>query len=168
MVANRLHSRLFCEIGTDHQEDGYQFLRLLHIAVKLINMILQVHRSTLGLIVPHEVAGPQTHQPVGVVASGLLQRRMIQQLREQIPRGILEFSFDLNVLLYDMLGTECLMIATRQLCIKLVPARPLIGLRFHLGPQPVSYTHLRAHETDSYLVCRLLLEKKKTTKQYKY
>src|SRR5664279_4341015 len=25
--------------------------------------------------------------------------------------------------------------------------------------QPVSYTHLRAHETDSYLVCRLLLEK---------
>src|SRR5664279_2956082 len=24
----------------------------------------------------------------------------------------------------------------------------------------VSYTHLRAHETDSYLVCRLLLEKK--------
>src|SRR5680860_1719381 len=29
---------------------------------------------------------------------------------------------------------------------------------------PVSYTHLRAHETDSYLVCRLLLEKKKKTK----
>src|SRR5665647_3660448 len=31
---------------------------------------------------------------------------------------------------------------------------------------PVSYTHLRAHETDSYLVCRLLLEKKK--KNYKH
>src|SRR5680860_571039 len=29
------------------------------------------------------------------------------------------------------------------------------------GLHPVSYTHLRAHETDSYLVCRLLLEKKK-------
>src|SRR5665647_1621121 len=28
------------------------------------------------------------------------------------------------------------------------------------GLIPVSYTHLRAHETDSYLVCRLLLEKK--------
>ena len=26
---------------------------------------------------------------------------------------------------------------------------------------PVSYTHLRAHETLRYLVCRLLLEKKK-------
>src|SRR5664279_6008907 len=31
------------------------------------------------------------------------------------------------------------------------------------SPAPVSYTHLRAHETDSYLVCRLLLEKKKKT-----
>ena len=30
----------------------------------------------------------------------------------------------------------------------------------------VSYTHLRAHETDSYLVCRLLLEKKKKKKQH--
>ena len=30
-----------------------------------------------------------------------------------------------------------------------------------VDPEPVSYTHLRAHETDSYLVCRLLLEKKK-------
>src|SRR5680860_1521754 len=28
-----------------------------------------------------------------------------------------------------------------------------------VGPDSVSYTHLRAHETDSYLVCRLLLEK---------
>eukprot|EP00658_Telonema_sp_P-2_P066085 TRINITY_DN55192_c0_g1_i1.p1 TRINITY_DN55192_c0_g1~~TRINITY_DN55192_c0_g1_i1.p1 ORF type:complete len:108 (-),score=39.20 TRINITY_DN55192_c0_g1_i1:49-372(-) len=28
--------------------------------------------------------------------------------------------------------------------------------------QAVSYTHLRAHETPEHLVCRLLLEKKKT------
>ena len=34
------------------------------------------------------------------------------------------------------------------------------------GSLPVSYTHLRAHETPEHLVCRLLLEKKKTkTKQ---
>src|SRR5665647_2640249 len=32
---------------------------------------------------------------------------------------------------------------------------------YQLYQDPVSYTHLRAHETDSYLVCRLLLEKKK-------
>ena len=30
------------------------------------------------------------------------------------------------------------------------------------GQEPVSYTHLRAHETPEHLVCRLLLEKKKT------
>src|SRR5660398_304711 len=30
---------------------------------------------------------------------------------------------------------------------------------------PVSYTHLRAHETKANLVCRLLLEKKKKTKK---
>src|SRR5665647_3842116 len=32
---------------------------------------------------------------------------------------------------------------------------------FTISFEAVSYTHLRAHETDSYLVCRLLLEKKK-------
>src|SRR5450759_1565290 len=30
-------------------------------------------------------------------------------------------------------------------------------------PKPVSYTHLRAHETRHDLVCRLLLEKKTST-----
>src|SRR5678816_2151958 len=33
---------------------------------------------------------------------------------------------------------------------------------FGLALEPVSYTHLRAHETPEHLVCRLLLEKKKT------
>ena len=31
---------------------------------------------------------------------------------------------------------------------------------FGYDPIPVSYTHLRAHETPEHLVCRLLLEKK--------
>ena len=31
-----------------------------------------------------------------------------------------------------------------------------------VDPDPVSYTHLRAHETVLDLVCRLLLEKKKS------
>src|SRR5674536_368501 len=38
------------------------------------------------------------------------------------------------------------------------PAGDLPALRV----APVSYTHLRAHETPEHLVCRLLLEKKKT------
>ena len=44
--------------------------------------------------------------------------------------------------------------------------RELVGVvelpgRPHVGEWPVSYTHLRAHETVLDLVCRLLLEKKK-------
>mgnify|MGYP002682505719 CR=1 FL=1 len=34
---------------------------------------------------------------------------------------------------------------------------------FLTKPAPVSYTHLRAHETPEQLVCRLLLEKQKTS-----
>eukprot|EP00658_Telonema_sp_P-2_P061145 TRINITY_DN49902_c0_g1_i1.p2 TRINITY_DN49902_c0_g1~~TRINITY_DN49902_c0_g1_i1.p2 ORF type:complete len:117 (-),score=23.70 TRINITY_DN49902_c0_g1_i1:59-409(-) len=37
-------------------------------------------------------------------------------------------------------------------------------LAFDMALNPVSYTHLRAHETPEHLVCRLLLEKKKKTK----
>ena len=36
------------------------------------------------------------------------------------------------------------------------------------GTGAVSYTHLRAHETRHDLVCRLLLEKKKSKKKQKY
>src|SRR5665811_812286 len=39
---------------------------------------------------------------------------------------------------------------------------PLVRWRGHSN-LPVSYTHLRAHETVLDLVCRLLLEKKKKT-----
>src|SRR5678816_763304 len=35
---------------------------------------------------------------------------------------------------------------------------------FMIYTEPVSYTHLRAHETPEHLVCRLLLEKKKKNK----
>src|SRR5665647_2429869 len=59
-------------------------------------------------------------------------------------------------------------ISDTMLCLKANAAK-----MYHLGigevvavstitrANAVSYTHLRAHETDSYLVCRLLLEKKK-------
>src|SRR5665647_3666893 len=36
------------------------------------------------------------------------------------------------------------------------PVRILVGFPPGGGTDAVSYTHLRAHETDSYLVCRLL------------
>ena len=59
-------------------------------------------------------------------------------------------------------------------CLELIEAKYLFDLNeqfFELvvHPQsiiPVSYTHLRAHETKANLVCRLLLEKKKTKKTH--
>ena len=44
-------------------------------------------------------------------------------------------------------------------CVKGCLARHEVVPTLHLTP--VSYTHLRAHETGRNLVCRLLLEKKK-------
>eukprot|EP00658_Telonema_sp_P-2_P060845 TRINITY_DN49655_c0_g1_i1.p1 TRINITY_DN49655_c0_g1~~TRINITY_DN49655_c0_g1_i1.p1 ORF type:complete len:131 (+),score=25.84 TRINITY_DN49655_c0_g1_i1:138-530(+) len=41
------------------------------------------------------------------------------------------------------------------------PLRKQTGAIPPPAPGPVSYTHLRAHETPEHLVCRLLLEKKK-------
>src|SRR5664279_3695407 len=40
-----------------------------------------------------------------------------------------------------------------------IPKRSAAGVDGQTMEEAVSYTHLRAHETDSYLVCRLLLEK---------
>src|SRR5680860_350847 len=45
-------------------------------------------------------------------------------------------------------------ILERHLQVGAFPMPPLYYFALYLM-QPVSYTHLRAHETDSYLVCRL-------------
>ena len=56
-------------------------------------------------------------------------------------------------------------IGTSKTCMVVGEVKPdatvtIIGV----GEVPVSYTHLRAHETRHDLVCRLLLEKKKKDK----
>ena len=56
-------------------------------------------------------------------------------------------TIDIDVLLYDNLRYQSARITLPH-------------------PSPVPYTHLRAHETDPKLVCRLLLEKKKHNKPH--
>ena len=68
-------------------------------------------------------------------------------------------------------GSEDSTAEARRLALKIALVTPLFfavvflfrdGLRIRLSSlAAVSYTHLRAHETLRYLVCRLLLEKKK-------
>ena len=59
---------------------------------------------------------------------------------------------------------------TKPVELVTVPIRMALWRRDHdghpVGEGPVSYTHLRAHETVLDLVCRLLLEKKKNKKLY--
>src|SRR5450756_2782600 len=52
------------------------------------------------------------------------------------------------------------LIWTRLSCTRFSSNQVRLAL-FVLAYNPVSYTHLRAHETRHDLVCRLLLEKKK-------
>src|SRR5450756_2970061 len=49
--------------------------------------------------------------------------------------------------------------------IQLLKDRKVALWSIYIGAYPVSYTHLRAHETRHDLVCRLLLEKKKKKKK---
>src|SRR5678815_4512956 len=62
----------------------------------------------------------------------------------------------------DFLMFGCMISVVRKPCA----SAPAIALSIRsaslTNPQeyPVSYTHLRAHETPEHLVCRLLLEKK--------
>ena len=65
-------------------------------------------------------------------------------------------------------GLEARIVPARGYDLRFVPRVPLPRkpdanlVRF--PGAPVSYTHLRAHETPEHLVCRLLLEKKKEKK----
>ena len=54
------------------------------------------------------------------------------------------------------------MILQDIVCFKKLNTKKKLDLStFMTSINTVSYTHLRAHETGAYLVCRLLLEKKK-------
>ena len=75
----------------------------------------------------------------------------------QVDHAVCEVQLCQGVL-HEMLECHRLITQPKQHAGKLVESE----VTHHEGcVLPVSYTHLRAHETLRYLVCRLLLEKKK-------
>ena len=69
----------------------------------------------------------------------------------------------------DLTGRAFLALCVNDPVLVVEVQRRLLGKQAHVGfpvclhrANTVSYTHLRAHETVLDLVCRLLLEKKKT------
>ena len=94
-----------------------------------------------------------------IMAGGRLDGRAVEAViaeKKQIIRksGLLEF-YDTSETLTDVGGLDVL----KEWLRKRVRAFSAEARAFGL-PEPVSYTHLRAHETVLDLVCRLLLEKK--------
>ena len=68
-------------------------------------------------------------------------------------------SFTYNVVQYlGELGADVKVVRNDEIsCAEIADLKPT---KIVISPGPVSYTHLRAHETVLDLVCRLLLEKK--------
>ena len=91
---------------------------------------------------------------------------ILEQFKEFLPEV-----YACLVKIGDAMGTDSEMEAINEI----YPVIPSISIDYGImeksdivkviSADTVSYTHLRAHETDSYLVCRLLLEKKKTNKK---
>src|SRR5665647_81067 len=68
------------------------------------------------------------------------------------PSSFFVSSSNLKFTIYHIYNFVC------ELFLTFIVNKVDITFLFSKSYYPVSYTHLRAHETDSYLVCRLLLE----------
>src|SRR5678816_3431249 len=98
---------------------------------------------------PEEVVLDGAHAATTFVA-GLWRRHAVAT--PELGLGETRRRLELLVLAY---GGQALPIVAAE-----AAARPtLFGRIARRIPKPVSYTHLRAHETPEHLVCRLLLEK---------
>ena len=62
---------------------------------------------------------------------------------------------DVTVLMFSSVGAKAVRAMRSHSIQNTPPPKNVAGMT-----TSCLYTHLRAHETDSYLVCRLLLEKK--------
>ena len=108
---------------------------------------------------------------------GFFKENWFKELTKGFLIGAAQFSLIVVLLLLTGLGRlelNHLSLEPLLFIIALIPFWILQGgteelvTRGWLFPTAVSYTHLRAHETRHDLVCRLLLEKKKTKRSVSY
>src|SRR5664279_934868 len=83
----------------------------------------------------------------GFSCTGVLFRSVVIRVASPPPVSACHGTAILKIGLFPCRRSNCI---APQAAFRGQLAAPMI--------RPVSYTHLRAHETDSYLVCRLLLE----------
>ena len=101
----------------------------------------------------------ESEQPIASIEA--LCKKYSNRILDLIPQQLLDKARDIT--LADMLESEITACETISWLLNVVRFTRYYEL--NNTPDTVSYTHLRAHETRGNLVCRLLLEKKKTTIQ---
>src|SRR5660397_271837 len=129
-------------------------LRYLHLRVSEL-LLLQHHGSQGGDKRGEGTYLGQLFQPF--LHSGDLRSQSASQQAEPFPQ-----SLQSQVLVFPREVRQPALLRLWALHYPLPGADRPPGGRTGDGFSPVSYTHLRAHETKANLVCRLLLEKKKT------
>src|SRR5660398_337607 len=127
-------------------------------------------------VIPFPQQFPPGHIHSTMHQAGHTIRKVLSLLRQHLPenRGILAYRSEVLIpLTYKTPHRD--LIPTVYLSDQSLPQLTGRGCGIHVsatlrfsddGVNPVSYTHLRAHETKANLVCRLLLEKKKKKKKH--
>ena len=115
--------------------------KTVHHVLKLFRMLFSDRKNLLSL---YNAVNGSSYEDPDALEIVTLENAVYMGMKND-----LAFIVDTGLFLYEHQSTYN-------------PNMPLRDLFYIAGA--VSYTHLRAHETDSYLVCRLLLEKKKNNK----
>ena len=142
----------YCKLGGHSFEHGYRGMKeLLELEDRPTGVILGNYNTMLGGIMALNESGLSCPQDVSLI--GVDNLPMTQVLRPKL------------WLIVQPMETMC------EKAVAMLLERVNgeqngmpVKISFSTSVRAVSYTHLRAHETDSYLVCRLLLEKKKKKK----
>eukprot|EP00831_Metopus_contortus_P005890 TRINITY_DN12219_c0_g1_i1.p1 TRINITY_DN12219_c0_g1~~TRINITY_DN12219_c0_g1_i1.p1 ORF type:complete len:158 (-),score=31.90 TRINITY_DN12219_c0_g1_i1:43-516(-) len=110
---------------------------------------------------------PRSTQGVSSAASDVYKRQLLLRVILEERKLQLEY-YRYKILQHWRSRGQCVALRKQEISpqsLEDFPSDVEVGLRpMYSALIPVSYTHLRAHETSLHLVCRLLLEKKKKTK----
>ena len=128
----------------------------------------------------------QTHRAIGVFDSGIGGLTVVRSLMERLPFENIVYFGAMARVPYGIKSVETInryalqiteFLLKKDVKLLIVACNTMAAVAYQairdLSPVPVlevieasaktvSYTHLRAHETPEHLVCRLLLEKKKS------
>src|SRR5664280_3726182 len=144
--------------GRDVISDGLVVGRIREqVALRVAAEVLELPSQTSNVFQPKDDI-----RPGRLEVDGRLRIRLLVAYYERIDPGGRVQGLGVTGRDQPLLTTEGRVAHTRNIGRQGQPGPTLPGIDTHdNGIVPVSYTHLRAHETVLDLVCRLLLEKKK-------